>query len=595
MKDIHEQIQTEIKNFTDNPIEIVPGYQFNQYQTIKRNHLYYNSQFEDQSLYNNREKIFDNIVSFRCEIASTLLDFDTKDSRLIGLNPKSEAAEFFLNKELELYMKNKHLDNLYNDIAQDLPVYGSVVIKKTKDVPVLVDLRRLFLDPVVDRIWESRFITIKHYLTASQLRAMKGTWDDEVIDKMLKDSSYLTDDQESYEDTEVESDITMSPYYIIYERYGEVPETWLREGKEDNYLKSVFIVSDPEAGENVTLFKSEWKKEWPFLDAHYKKTKGRWLGVGAIEECWPDQERKNELANQKRVAMEISTMLLFQTSDSTTLRNVLRDKVSGDIIKKNVGGEGLQPVDNRMKDLVEFQAEEQKWDAHADRMSFANDILRGTGVAASTPATNAVIQNTNSTSVFTKKRQRVADMLRRMFNEWVLPDLKKSISKEHILKFTGSLDDIKTFDKKILSVMEKKAATNELFNGKIANQDQIVNSIQSQLEERGLTRFINMEEGYYDDLEFEYDVIVDGQQKNLQTALQNVFQVMSVIAANPQALDDPRIKTLFYEYMKIAGVSPLKIEKADMERSKQVQGLQQLQQLLPQQSNQPNQVNIQPA
>lgn len=569
--DIYETIQDEIKNFTDQPIEIVPGYTFNQYDTIKRNHLYLNSKFEDNSPYNGREKIFDNIVSFRCEMAATLLDFDTKDSRLLPLNPISQASEYILAKELELYLKNKGLDKFYNDLADDLPIYGSVVIKKSKDKPVIVDLRRLFNDPTVDTITESRFIILKHYLTASQLRAKKGVWDDEVIDLMLKNPSYLDTTEDSYEDSETETRNTQSPYYVVYERYGEVPESFITgKEKDEDYIRAVFITSDPECGEAQTLYKSEWKGDYPFLDAHYKKTKGRWLGVGVIEELWNDQERKNELANQLRVGMEVSSMVLFQTSDQILLRNVLTDKQTGDVLKKSVGGEGLQPVDNRIKNFQEFISENQKWDLHADRMSFSNDVMRGGDIPASTPATNAVIQNNNSTSVFKRKRQRLGDMLRKMFNDWILPDLKKNMNKEHILRFMGDAQELQVLDKKLVDAITREKAIEAMLNGEVANVEAIRASVEQQIRERGVVRDIQIEDAFFKDMEFEYDVITDGQQKNLQTDLSNSFAILQSIGANPAMLDDPRTKALVYEWMQQMGMSPMKLELADSQRATQV-------------------------
>jgi len=46
MENIFKTIREERADFLNNQIEVVPGYTFNQYDTIKKIHLYFNSQFE---------------------------------------------------------------------------------------------------------------------------------------------------------------------------------------------------------------------------------------------------------------------------------------------------------------------------------------------------------------------------------------------------------------------------------------------------------------------------------------------------------------------------------------------------------------------
>ncbi len=162
MDNIYGTIRGEIDDFMYNSIEVVPGYIFNQYDTIKRAHLYLNSRFLDNTLYQNREKIFYNITKYRRDIAAKFLNIDTKDIRLWELNPKSKWSTFLLEKELQLWMKRNKVGKLLNEIAVEAPSFGSVVLRKTKKGASMVDLRRLFLDPTVETIQKSRFVTVKH-------------------------------------------------------------------------------------------------------------------------------------------------------------------------------------------------------------------------------------------------------------------------------------------------------------------------------------------------------------------------------------------------------------------------------------------------
>lgn len=590
IKNIFEQIQTEVQNFVDNDIEIVDGYVFNQYDTIKRCHLYYNSQFEDNSDYNGREKIFVNATKYRCMAATRLMDFDTKDIKLWPMNAKSILPTFILEKELKYWLKKNKMANILNQIAEELPVYGSAVLKKNKNTKYgveLVDLRRFFLDPTVDYVGDSRFIIQKHYLTASELRAMNGKWEN--VDQAITNFEDVV--KESYEDDNFRNKEYSTPYYVIYERYGEVPESWVKEnGDPDKMVRSLFITTDPEnssnvdgtAKEGVILFKGTWSGDYPFKDVHYAKTRGRWLGVGVIEDLFPVQERLNELANQKRIAMEISSMMLFQTSDQSILQNVLRDKESGDVVRKQPGSEGLQPINNTVKNFNEFQAEEQSYGILADRISFANDVVRGGEIAASTPATNALIQNNNSSSVFLYKRENFGNMITDFFNEFVIPQVVKDLSYEHVFRFTGTVEELDNLDEKFIDLVLRNELIERMLNGRLVTEEdkiKIREDVTRKVKGMGEQRFTKIKKDLYKNTDFEFDIITTNEQENVALLMQNTFQVMTALAQNPALLDDPRIKILFYEYMQRAGVPPAKIELAERQAAtRQPQQTQEQQQ-----------------
>ena len=102
---IFAQTKSEIDDFINNPIQVVKGYTFDTYDTIKRCHLYRNSQFEDNSLYCGREKIFYNIVNNPCDTETRYYNFDTKDIRLISGDFKSDLASFLITKENKYWFK----------------------------------------------------------------------------------------------------------------------------------------------------------------------------------------------------------------------------------------------------------------------------------------------------------------------------------------------------------------------------------------------------------------------------------------------------------------------------------------------------------
>lgn len=592
-------MRSEINDFLYNSIEVVPGYLFNQYDTIKRCHLYLNSQFWDKTFYQNREKIFYNINKYRRDIAAKFLNIDTKDIRLWELNPKSKWSTFFLEKELKLWMKKNKIGKLLNDIAVEAPSYGTVILKKTKKGAEIVDLRRFFCDPTVDTLAQSRFVTIKHLLTTSELlKKVKDGWDADVIKEIIDEREYQKSNAgTSYEQNGMTNAIVSSPYFEIYERFGEVKESYLTgRMKDEDLVRALFICYDPlsvsKDGEGnykgergKTLFKSKYPGEYPFKDFHYTKTKGRFLGIGVVEDLFPAQERRNELANQKRVSMEISSIHLLQTPGKNVVNNILTDLKSGDILETGIDG-GITVIPTEERNLSAFQSEEQDYDAQADRISFATSQAAGDPLPATTPATNAVIMQNNTNSLFGFKRENMAIFLQEFFNDFVLPQLLKELTPEHILRFTGEPDQLAKLDDAYTDVMVRnKIVEHVLSGGKVPTIEEaqmLKQNFVLTLKKEGATRYMDIRERFYDDVEFEFDIMVANEQENVATIAQNMFQILTAIAQNPTLLDDPVSKTLLFEYAQKIGISPIKLEVAQGQRmQQQAQQPQQLPQGLP--------------
>lgn len=580
---IYQLIRGDWDNFLNSDIEVVPGYTFNQMDTIKRCHLYYNSKFENASPYAGETKLFFNIVKFRCDVATRMLNIDTKDIRLWEMNSESELKTFLLEKELQLWLKRNNIGILLNNIAEEAPIYGSVVIRKNKKGATLVDLRRLALDPTVETIGKSRFVSVKHYLTESEVRekAKAAGWDVTATDQLLATKGTL-EGKPSYETEAGYSQRTTQPNYGITEYWGDVPLKFLKNTKSDELVRGFFIIGNIDAvtrdsagkltsAENgITLFKSKWAKEYPFKDFHYSKTRGRWLGRGVIEDLFEAQERQNEISNQKRVSMKISALHTFQTSGNTGIQNIVQDLQNGDVIQN--GGYPINPIANEERNLAAFNTETQEYEKLADRLSFTFDSVRGESMPSSTPATNAMLQTQGATSVFAFKRENLGLTLRSFFNDFVLPQLMDELTPEHVLRFTGSLEDVGKLDRAIADSLTREEVLKRLLDGQavtIEEKKAIEDNIKSQLKKRGAKRFIEVANGFYGDADFEFDFMVTNEQEDVAVAAQNLFNIMGALAKNPDILKNPMMKVLFNQYAQKVGVSPARLELAEQEEMEQ--------------------------
>lgn len=583
---IFSQIRQEAKDFYEQSISVVPGYSFNQYDTLKRIHLYLNSKYENGGIFLNRELLFYNIVTAPCEVATRMLNIDTKDIRLWPMNPKSHFATWLLEKELKLWLKTSKMGRILNQIAEEAPRYGTVVLEKTKDGANVVDLRRLVNDQTVDSIQDSRFVSTIHYMTPTQLR--ETGWDnvEEAIDKF--GSPEL---QEAFEDEYGNlHQMQSTPYVKVVKRYGEVPSHWLGIGtpntkKGEKLTKALFIVAGADyqqlsaegkpVGEmGVVLFRSAWHKEWPFKDFHYTKIKGRYLGMGIVEMLFDVQVRVNELKNSKRFSMEISDLPLFQTADRSIVRNVLTDLLPGDVLQYKQSP--IERVANEDRNFTAHKDEEESYMLQAQRLSFANEAVNGQPLPASTPATNALIAQQGSTSVYAFKRENLTVMLRDYFNDLVMPQLMRDLTPEHIMRFLGNAQEMEKLDRLAAEVHANDIIKQALLTGdaKNLNPETLAAAKQEAVDSYktlGESRYIKIKKDFYKDAEFEFDFIIGNEQADPATIAQNTFQIISTLAANPAVMQDERLKLLVFKYSEALGVSPAEMEFADQQEQQKPQ------------------------
>lgn len=571
---IFAQIRRENDYFMYNFISPVPGYSFNQYMTIKRIFLYLNNKFENSEGYLGRAKLFYNIVTPPCEVATKMLNIDTKDIKLIPINdPKNYFPVYLLEKELRVWLKTSKMGQLLNQIAEEGPRYGSVVLEKTKDGAEVVDLRRLFLDPAVDKIGDSRFVTTIHYMTETQLRETK--WDnvDVAIQRFANTEAPTPFEDRSGNVNQMRS----SPLVKVYKRYGEVPERWIKGANPNSnkIVKALFIVAGPDelqkntegraVGElGVILFSSRWYKGWPFKDFNYNKIKGRFLGMGVVESLFDVQVRMNELKNQKRISMELSQIHLFQSKDKMLARNVLTDLENGDIL---YSPSGIEPIQNEERNLSAFESEEAAYLQQADKLTFAYEALRGELPPSTTPLGTTQIAVAQATGVYGFKRQNMALFLRDYFNDLVMPQLMSDLSPEHIMRFTGTQQEIDKLDKAaselyVNDVIKKLVLSNSKIDPQVLVQakDKAINEYRKM----GVNRFIKIKEQFYKNAEFEFDFNIDNEQVDPASVVQNIQAILG-FAQNPALLQDPRFKMLFYKMSEALGVSPGELEMVDEE------------------------------
>jgi len=431
-------------------------------------------------------------------------------------------------------------------------------------------------------------------MTPEEMRKMTD-WNDtqEAIDKYAQSSF------KSYEDTGQLNIQHGTPYIEVYERYAEVPRSYLTNdgvlkgdgSKQDNdFVYARFIcagVDNVVVGESIVpsspnpnnpyyapgiiLFSEEVDPDDdPFKEVHFRKTKGRWLGIGIIEDTFEDQRLLNKNKDQEDKANELAALILLQTSDDMVARNVLTDVDNGEILKSKTG---ITRVDNELRSLPAMQEIAKAYELHADLETFSADHLGG----KQTPATatlGAVQAQTNlSSGVYDYKKQNYGLFLEEFIKDLVFPDLQKKIMSPHTLRFQGDLNEMAKLRERVVDGYMRKQI---LESGDIPDQqtyDMQKQQFIKMYQKEGSQMWIDIEKDFFKNLDYELSLEITGEGKDTQTWLNNLSAVFKLVGSNPLIFQNPLLKRLMYKMLSAMGMSISELENADAEISQEVMDL----------------------
>lgn len=545
-----DTIKSEIKEFETESIEVVEGFTFNQKDTLNRIYLYYNSKYESGDIDDQGDKkYFYNLNRNPCNVGTKAIDFDTKDINIQTAGGGTSLKTWFFERDLKFWMKDQKFGKVLNRIFQELPIFGSVVLKIIDGKPYFVDLRNFIVEQSADTLDKANYIIEIHNYTPVEFRRIGKEKKWEKVDETI------------------EAFRGMGESYIkVYERYGEVEE--IDEEGEKSYLFKRVILADVgkdivERGketilhQGITLEEKEIK-ELPYREFRWEKIPGRWLGVGRVEVLFDPQIRTNEISNQQVKSSYWSTLRLWQTRDEGVNRNLLTDVENGQVL--NVDSEITQ-IDMADRNLAYYAQEINRWLGNRDELTFAYDVVRGERLPAGTPLGSAQLAAGMAGSYFDQIRENVAMDIKDLLFEVIIPQFSKDNSGEHILRIAGEDLD------KVNNLIIENHTKNKLFEfltreRKLPNamQFDLIKSILAERVKRGKEKLIKIPKEFYKDIKYKIDITITGEALDNRVRSANMFAILQAITSDPTMMSDPTKKKFLYKIMEAAGVSPIDIE-----------------------------------
>jgi len=564
-KSIYSIINEYATDFENNDVEIVPGYEFNQLNTVQRINRYYAGIFDTGGEDEFGKKYFYNFIKPRVKNAQKNIDIDTKNIQLIAMKPEDYSKVWLLRRELDIFIRDSKLGKTLNELTAMLPKYGSVVVKRIGGDRVfdIVDIRNFKNDPTAHSLKNSWRME-EHYYTPSELRDKKG-WDQEAIDDAIE--NFSTYRKENYVTQKAHKDEKMgnAKFIRVVEFSAEMPESYLTDKDEDkDIVPQMWVVVMPEAskgemkGEGVVLFSerlsNEEYREKLYKELHYDKERGRWLGYGVVEDLFEMQALKNSQINFEIKAMELANLILLATNDKNFAKNVLTDLSSGDVVQVE-GALTRIPTDVRAMNVN--QAVASQISDLANELANSYEATTGETMPSGTPFRLGLLLNRNANKLFDFIRQNYGLFIEEIVSDWVLPDLMKRLTKEHLLQITDK-DEFKYLAKEVAKkqawdyIKEAVMETGEFPSADEARQLEELLMARA-IETNGLA--VNVPKDFYKDVQVKVVVTDEGLDK--AERLTTLTTILQILGASPELIGSP----VLAEILDLSGLSEVDVAK----------------------------------
>lgn len=546
MEDLYKSLKDYLTDY-EKPVDITPGYKFDMKNTINRIELYRASQYESGEFDSQGDKkYFFNITNPQCGNATKYIDINRSDIKAKAKDAKDRIKAYLYNDELFNYMNKRNIGLLLNKISENLPIYGSVVLKKVGDTIEYVPLKNLIFDPAVSNKngsydLNSSYAIEKHSMSAREIEQM-SKWDKDAVKR-------ITDRMRENKINEI----------TIYEFYSEFKNEYINE-KGDGYSDGLCIIASMETkgiGKQYTqVFEKLYavKKEKPYKKIDYFTIEGRGLGLGIIEMNFDAQQRWNEMANQKAKSMKLSSKHIFQTRDTNIESNIMTDVLDGDILK--VRSE-ITPVVNEERNLSAYNQEENNIQNIVRNNSNAMEILTGETMPSRTPFRLGLMQQQNAGKLFDFIRQNYGMFLDEVFTEWVIPEFEKDINKAHIFEITNS-ETLKAVLDEYANWKVNQAIAKYVIDRGSAPTQEVVDMLREQIisqESQKPSQFIELLDSYYKDFNKYLFFDTAGEKQNTVQELETASNMLQLLAQNFQGIvSNPVLTGLVEHIANLAGV-----------------------------------------
>lgn len=578
LETVPEIVRRAERNYTNGTVKLGKYVDWSLKETIETIDAYLNSKHtsgETDSL--GREKPFFNIVTAAANIWYRATDIDRKDIKFIPTKSSSVLLTFVANVMLQNWMNKYRFGQFLNQWGRALARYGSAVSKFVEQdgelIPSVVSWNRYIADPIQ---FDALPRIEKFYVTPAQLRK-NSLYDQEVVSNLIETRSVRKTMDKQQKDS-------MDDFIELYEVHGELDSRLLEDepelnidDKELKYRQQMHVITfltKDDAYDDYCLYKGKETKD-PYQKDDLIEEDGRTLGIGAVEYLFDAQWMQNHTVKNMKDTLDISSRLIFQTSDSSFVgRNVLTAIETGQIMIHGLN-QPLTRIANDKPDIVALQNFGSMWQAMGRDLTSTPEAARGATPPSGIAMGTVRLVTAQGLSLFEIMIENKGFALENMMRDFVIPHLKKQLKNKD--EIVAILDDagITEIDSLYIPAEAVKRynqqAKNLVLNGNLPepfNPAMMQEQVKQEMSAQGNKRFFKPDElgqKTWDEIfsDFEWDSIqveVTNEQTDKAAVLQTLSTVLQSIASNPLILQDPNARMVFNKILEqTAIVSPLQL------------------------------------
>lgn len=523
---------------------------FNMRYTLAKIEFYSNDQYMTGALDElGREKPFYNISNYRVTVAKTATDLDVKDIKFEPDSLKYSVQAMLYNHELFQYLKDTEFSNTLNEMGKTRPKYGGVLVKKCYEEDGMeievVDWKNTSVDPVNIM---GGIIIESHYMSASEFSSKSDVWEN--VEEVLKAHAKYSKNKPA----KIE----------ILEATGSFPESFdpeMEDGSEYKFKDMCFYLAKV-GTKKYYLYKEDISVEDKYKYLAWDRVPGRGLGRGIVEDGFEAQWATNDAMISMKNAMELSGKVVLSTTSKKISGNVLTGIDNGHIFELE-DGKTINSLNLSASSLPEYQNIIELWKSQYNNIASTFDANTGEQPPSGTPLGTTQLLNSVANSPFEYQREVWGIWLQEILNDWIMPELKKRIIKEHYLVSDFSDEELDLIDKAIATEHVNTSIIDQVFAGGVVtpeDQQGMMQQSMQALKKQGKKREIKVPEGFLD-VEGKLTANITGELKNKGAVLQSLDSVFKTVVSsfNPDtgqyaALQDPVLSKVFAQIVEMSGI-----------------------------------------
>lgn len=498
---IFTQVQGELKDFFEKKIKIGSaiingvekgGYEYSQWETLQAIEYMDNSKFLSSDRDSEgQQKYYLNMATFRREVASKNIDIDVANFKFIPEEGQAEAGAIIARKKFRKWAKDQGLSEMINDTVDRFPKYGSIVMKKIGKEIEVVPLLKLRNQQDAECLEDASYVIIEHNnLNRHELEEKEG-WDISELDLKFNDT------------------------VTVYERYGYVPSSLLKSAKgevrvtDDKpvYAMTILTLDKGKNKSGSILFMEEC--ECPFVEEHYSKQDGRWLGIGEMEKQLENQAARNMVFNLRKKSLAWNSKHVFGAIDDLLVNNLVREVKDGDIIKMSQR-DGMFRIDTGSQATSDFNSLDQLVEENANQRSFTFESATGEGFKSGTPFRLGALLSNSVNSYYDKKREQLGIFWKNVILEYMLPDWLRETEKEFVEGVLDTEEGYEELRECKKNLIKADAIINAILENKPVVRESLDFLVETMLQDTK-TDYYRMTKDELKNLKYRFDIDVTGE------------------------------------------------------------------------------------